>query len=336
MTTNKLSLRARLLRPIWSSVVAQVGRYDTVQELRAMQAGRAIKPQVPRGVTRETVLAGGVAAEWLVPEKAQRGVLFYLHGGAWTLGYYQPHRWMVAKMAQATERRALVLDYRLAPEHPFPAALDDCLAAYEWLLDQGARAQEIVIGGDSAGGNLTLAMLLALRDSRRPLPAAAVCLSPVTALVPPEGVELAPVDAPQVRDAGLPVEWAQNQLASYVGDNDPRQPLISPYYGHLRGLPPLLIQAGGNEWLREDAARFTAKAQEAGADVTLQVWPGMWHVWQILVGWMPEADRAVEEIAAFCRRQQAQGGGEGVKQAAKEDGTRQSRPSSGNSSEGTS
>lgn len=321
MAEQQISVRARILRPIWSRVVAQVGRYDTVQGLRAMQAGRAIKPQVPRGVSRQSVSAGGVAAEWLVPEKAQRGVLHYLHGGAWTLGYYQPHRWMVARMAQATERRALVLDYRLAPEHPFPAALDDCLAAYEWLLDQGTRPQEIVIGGDSAGGNLTLAMLLALRDSGRPLPAAAACLSPVTALVPPEGVELAPVGAPQVRDAGLPVEWAQKQLASYVGDNDPRQPLISPYYGDLRGLPPLLIQAGGNEWLREDAERFTARAREAGADVTLQVWPGMWHVWQILVGWMPEADRAVEEIAAFCRRHQAQGTGEATNWTARDDGT---------------
>lgn len=302
MTDSGISARARIARAIWGRLVAQIGKYENVQELRAMQASRGNLARVPRGVTREVITAGGAAAEWLVPSRCNRGFLLYLHGGAWTLGYYQPHRWMVARMAQGMERRALVVDYRVAPEYPFPAALDDCVAAYEWLLGQGVGADEIIIAGDSAGGNLTLATLLALRDQERPLPAAAVCLSPVTALVPPEGEETPARPAQSVHDAGLPVQWAQKQIQYYLGGADPRQPLISPYYGDLTGLPPLLIQAGEDEWLRVDAERFAAKASAAGVDVTLQVWPGMWHVWQILVGWMPEADRAVAEMVRFCRQ----------------------------------
>jgi monoterpene epsilon-lactone hydrolase len=286
---------------VWGRLTAHVSVWATPQEMRASMERSAGRPILPRGVTLQKVTAGGVPAEWLIPAAGATGVLLYLHGGAWTMGWYEPHRWLVSHLARATGRRALALDYRLAPEYPFPAPLEDCLAAYRWLLANGTRPEQIVIGGDSAGGNLTLTTMLALRDNGEPLPAAGVCLSPVTDLAT-EGQ--APVSG---GDAGLPVGWAREQLRMYLGDADPRQPLVSPFYADLRGLPPLLIQVGAEEYLAADARRFAARARTAGVDVTLQAYPGMWHVWQILVPFMPEASQAVEAIAAFAHAVEAGG-----------------------------
>jgi acetyl esterase/lipase len=267
--------------------------------MRASQERWTSRPILPRGVTLQKVIAGGVRAEWLTPAAGSaNGVLLYVHGGAWTMGWYEPHRWLVSHLARATGRRALALDYRLAPEHPFPAPLEDCLAAYRWLLANGTRPDEIIIGGDSAGGNLTLTTMLALRDNGEPLPAAGLCLSPVTDLAG------SGEPAPSVQDAGLPVDWAQEQTHMYLGDTDPHLPLVSPFYADLHGLPPLLIQVGGDEYLLSDVQRFVPRARAAGVDVTLEAYSGMWHVWQILVGLMPEASQAVAAIAAFCRQHQ--------------------------------
>jgi monoterpene epsilon-lactone hydrolase len=297
---NKPSFQSRMLRRVWSRLTGRVATFATPQQMHASMErsiGRAI---LPRGVSMQKVTAGGVPAEWLVPTtNAAEGVLLYVHGGAWTMGWYEPHRWLVSHLARATGRRALALDYRLAPEHPFPAPLHDCLAAYRWLLADAIRPEEIIIGGDSAGGNLTLTTMLALRDNAEPLPAAGVCLSPVTDLAG------SGEPGPFVQDAGLPLDWARAQTRYYLGDTDPHLPLVSPFYADLHGLPPLLIQVGEDEHLLRDARRFVPRARAAGVDVTLQVWPGMWHVWQILVGFMPEADEAVAAIAAFCRLHQA-------------------------------
>jgi monoterpene epsilon-lactone hydrolase len=294
-----LSVRARICRWVWSWVTARVGAYSTPQEMQRSLGRQLRRPILPRGVTLQKTTVGGVRAEWLIPAGAAPGaVLLYIHGGAWTMGWYEPHRWLVSHLARATARRALALDYRLAPAHPFPAALDDCLAACRWLLAKGTQPEEMIIAGDSAGGNLTLATMLALRDKGEPLPAAAVCLSPVTDLAGP-GQPQQPI-----HDAGLPIAWAQQQRRFYLGDADPHLPLVSPYYAGLHGLPPLLVQVGGDEYLLADAQRFVPRARAAGVDVTLQVWPGMWHVWQILVGFMPEANRAVAAVAAFCRQHQ--------------------------------
>jgi monoterpene epsilon-lactone hydrolase len=296
-----LSVRARICRWVWSRLTARVGAHGTPQEMQAPLAHQLDRPILPRGVTLQKTTVAGVRAEWLVPAAATPGaVLLYVHGGAWTMGWYEPHRWLVSHLARATARRALALDYRLAPAYPFPAALDDCLAAYRWLLANGTHPEKIIIAGDSAGGNLTLATMVALRDGGEPLPAAGVCLSPVT--------DLAGSGRPQesIHDAGLPVGWAQQQTRFYLGDADPHLPLVSPYHADLRGLPPLLVQVGADEYLLHDAQRFVPRARAAGVDVTLQVWPGMWHVWQILVGFMPEANQAVAAIAAFCRQHQPQ------------------------------
>jgi acetyl esterase/lipase len=296
----KLSLRSRFFRAVWKRMTSRTASFATPQEMNASMERWLNWPILARGVSRQEVVAGGVPAEWLTPvADAGRGVLLYVHGGAWTLGYYEPHRWLVSHMARATGRRALAIDYRLAPEHPFPAALEDCLAAYRWLLTTGIAAEHIVMGGDSAGGNLTLATMLALRDNGEPLPAAGVCLSPATDLA---GTGEAP---PSQEDVGLPLDWANEQVRLYLGDADPRLPLVSPHYADLHGLPPLLIQVGGDEWLRHDAQRFVPRALAAGVEVTLQVWPGMWHVWQILVPFLPEASQAVKAIGEFCRQQGA-------------------------------
>ncbi len=257
-----------------------VSRWDTPQAMQAAMARSMSYSIVPRGITLQKVTAGGVPAEWLTPAvDPANGVFLYIHGGAWTIGWYESHRWLVSHLARATGRRALALDYRLAPQYPFPAALEDCLAAYRWLLAHGTRPDDIVIGGDSAGGNLTLTTLLALRDSGEPLPAAGVCLSPVTNLVAESGNEDYPQIAPMgemaqtgessfategVRtqragvsgqDAGLPVAWAREQLRVYLNGTDPHLPLVSPLYADLHGMPTLLIQAGAGEFLADDARR---------------------------------------------------------------------------------
>lgn len=299
MVPRGTSWQSRIFRWVWSRLTASVKRYPTPQDMQASMQRTMGRPILPRGVTLQKVTAGGVPAEWLIPAAGSTdGVLLYIHGGAWTMGWYEPHRWLVSHLARATGRRALALDYRLAPEHPFPAALEDCLVAYRWLVSNGTLPQQIVIAGDSADGNLTLTTMLALRDNGEPLPAAGVCLSPVTDLAGTGGPESG---GPPVsdQDVGLPVDWAQEQTRMYLGDRDPHLPLVSPFYADLHGLPPLLIQVGGDEYLLDDAQRFVPRARAAGVDVTLQVYAGMWHVWQILVGLMPESDQAIAAVAAF-------------------------------------
>jgi acetyl esterase/lipase len=189
----------------------------------------------------------------------------------------------------------LAVDYRLAPEHPFPAALDDCLTAYIWLLTEGTSPREIVIAGDSAGGNLTLATLLALHDAREPLPAAAVCISPVTDF---EGTgETFRTN----KDPVLTAEFALAVRRHYAGGQDPKVPLLSPLHADLHDLPPLLLHAGGDEILLSDSTRFADKARASGVAVTLSIWPRMWHVWHLFAPFLPEAREAVGAIGAFVR-----------------------------------
>jgi acetyl esterase/lipase len=240
--------------------------------------------------------ADGVPAEWITtPESDRERTILYLHGGGYTQCSVNTHREMISRLARASTSRALAIDYRLAPEHPFPAALEDALAAYGWLFAQGIDSSRIAVAGDSAGGGLAVALMLALRDTARPLPAAGVCLSP--------WLDLVNTGATDAIDDYERAEW-QNVLqmtAAYLRDTDPYNPLASPLYADLIGLPPLLIQAGSADLLRRDSIRFAERAKEQGMDITLEIWPDMIHVWQMHAWTLPEGQQAIERIGDFIR-----------------------------------
>jgi epsilon-lactone hydrolase len=246
-------------------------------------------------VKRAAVSADGVPCEWIIPQNSPADqALIYLHGGGFVMGVSPPHLQMVAYLARKLGRRALMVDYRLAPDYPFPAALDDCVTAYLWLLKQDVSAPDIAVAGDSAGGNLTLTTLMKLRDSGDPLPAAAACLSPVA--------DLTKIDQARkgFKDPLLPAKAARFYTRSYVRRNDAHNPLISPVFGDWRGLPPLLVHAGEDEILRDDAVCIEALAKAAGVDVRLEVYPRMWHVWQIFLT-LPQATQSLDDIAQFLK-----------------------------------
>lgn len=238
----------------------------------------------------------GVPGEWITPPQVMdERVILYLHGGYYMVGSIQSHRNLAGNIANAAQARALIIDYRLAPEHPFPAGIDDALIAYLWLQDQGNRPDQIVLVGDSAGGGLVLSVLLALRERGKPLPAAAICLSPATDLtLSGESWKF------NAKKELVITRFIAEQVApKYLGEIDPHNPLASPLYGNLHGLPPLLIQVGSDEVLLSDSTSFAERARTAGVDVTLEVWPGMPHVWQFTASFVPEARQAIVKIGEF-------------------------------------
>ena len=252
----------------------------------------------PPDVKVEPVTAPERAAEWLTPPGARTdAVVLYLHGGGYAIGSPRSHRHLAAAIARAAGSRALLLDYRLAPEHPFPAALDDAVAAYQWLVRDGIAPSRIVIGGDSAGGGLTMATLLALRDRGLPLPAGAVGISPWVDLTN----SAASYATKAAVDPIVTIEGIALLTQAYIGTGDPKQPLVSPLYADLRGLPPLLIHVGSDEVLLDDAAGLAARARAAGVDVTLREWPQMIHVWHWFISMLDEAEQAIAEIGAFVK-----------------------------------
>ena len=274
----------------------------TVAERRA-QYERAEKAfPTPPEVKVERVSAPVAPAEWLRPPGAAAGrVVLYLHGGGYVIGSPRSHRHLAAAVAAAGQASALLLDYRLAPEHPYPAAVDDATAAYRWLLDQGIAPGHIVIGGDSAGGGLTVATLLALREARLPLPAGGVCISPWVDLTF-SGASYrtrAAVD-PIVTRPGI-----DKMARAYLGATSARTPLASPLFADLRGLPPLLIHVGSDEVLLDDAVQLADRAKAAGVDATLEVWDRMVHVWHWFLPMLDEAQSAVDGIGRFIRTRAA-------------------------------
>jgi acetyl esterase/lipase len=255
--------------------------------------------RAPKGTTVEQVDVAGIPARWIVaPGVADATTILYLHGGGFVLGWNNQYLTPLAYLSKMSEARVLALDYRLAPEYPFPAALEDCLAAYHWLMQQGTPPERIAIAGDSAGGSLTLATILALRDKGAPLPCAAVCLSP--------GCDMTLSGASyQTRakvDPVLSLPFIKATLIDYIGEADPRDPLLSPVFADLQGFPPLMIQAGNDEMLLSDAERMAELARAAGVETAFSIWPHMWHVFQLYAPFVPEARHAIEESATFIRR----------------------------------
>jgi monoterpene epsilon-lactone hydrolase len=255
-----------------------------------------ISERVPADVVCEKVDAGGVKAEWIAaPGAAADRVILYLHGGGYVIGSINTHRAMVSRIARASNARALSIDYRLAPEHPFPAAVEDATAAYKWLLAQGYKPGKIVIAGDSAGGGLTIVALLAIRDAGLPMPAGAVPISPWTDL---EGTGES-VLTRAARDVMVTQDNLQSSAKQYYGTHDPKDPLVSPVHANFRGLPPMLIQVGDAEILLDDATRVAKSAKAAGVDVDLEVWDEMPHVWHVFAKYLPEGQQAIDKIGKF-------------------------------------
>ncbi|HEY1851214.1 MAG TPA: alpha/beta hydrolase [Candidatus Binataceae bacterium] len=280
------------------AMIKSVPRDPTASVERMRGAMEKVSEHVARDVKCEAVSAGGVPAEWIVPPNAANDrVILYLHGGGYVMGSINTHRAMIARIARASEAKALALNYRMAPEDPFPTAVDDATAAYRWLLAQGYKPGKIVISGDSAGGGLTLATLLALRDAGIPLPAAAVPISPWADL---EGtgasIQTRAAADPMVDKAGL-LRMAQ----MYAGDSDPKNPLISPIYADYKGLPPMLIQVGDAEILLDDSTRVAERARAAGIKVELEAWPEMFHVWHVFAKILPEGQQAIDRIGEYVR-----------------------------------
>ena len=270
-----------------------------IEQSRAALDALLSRYLLPEGTTVESTIAGGVPAEWVSAGQVDPDrVVLYLHGGAYTRGSFLSHRPLAARLSSASRARVLVIAYRLAPEHTFPAPVEDASAAYRWLIHNGIRADRLVIAGDSAGGGLAVATLFALRESGDPLPAGAVLLSPWTDLTGTAASVRTLADA----DPWLNAERLTLVAGLYLGGADPRNPLASPLYGDLQGLPPLLIQVGTDEILLDDSTALAERAEAAGVEVTLEVWENMWHVFQGFAAEIPEGQEAIGRIGAFVRQ----------------------------------
>jgi len=291
-----ISFRARLVRLMSRQYFKTITPESDVAELRKSWDEIGSKLKVAKGVRLREAVVDHVSCEWLVPEKCDEAdVILYLHGGIYMLGSANTHRRMVSFIARETGMRALIPNYRLAPEHPFPAAIEDATLIYRKLLEQGIPAGRIAVGGDSAGGGLTMATLLALKNAGDPMPGAAFLMSPWLDLAGKgESLKTRADKDPWFDPANIP-----EMVRRYCGSRNPKAPLISPLYGELSGLPPVLIQVGDHEILLSDSTRMADRLTEAGVKVELQVWPEMWHVFQYFVGQMPESLRAIRDIASF-------------------------------------
>jgi acetyl esterase/lipase len=298
---GRVSLQAELLRVALRHLVKNRDRSSTLPA-EARQWGGSVQRWVPRppADTRTTaVRAGGVPGFRIVtPESRSDRHILFLHGGAFVLGSSKFYRHVTWRIASAARASLLTIDYRLAPEHRFPAALDDAIAAYRWLLADRIDARRIALVGDSAGGNLAFALLLKARDEGLPLPAAAVGLSP--------WLDLA-LESPSFKinaeaDPLLHVAEFPRLVRYYLESADPRTPYASPVYGDLSGLPPTLIQVGSDEILRDDSVRAAEKIRASGGECALEIWPRMPHDWHLFAPVLPEARAAIARIGDFLQR----------------------------------
>ena len=287
-----MSIRTTIIKKL---VALQMAGWSEgpVEAQRARQEKQIRYIRLPADVQCQPSNANGVPVEWIAAPGADSVVMMYLHGGAYTLGSINTARELTARLARVTNTRALAVDYRLAPEHPYPAAIEDALTVYRWLLKEVAPSR-IIIAGDSAGGGLALATLVALRDAGEALPAGAVFLSPWTDLA----LTGDSIQGKAATDPILDPESLAMYAGYYAGNHELTSPLLSPLYADLQGLPPLLIQVGTEEILLDDAVRCADKARAAGVDVTLEVWDEMFHIFQMLP-FFPETKKAIEHIAAF-------------------------------------
>jgi acetyl esterase/lipase len=303
-------LRRGPMRPTWSfgfELIARtlkrhaldISQLDWAAQRRAWEAGVQPSP-VLKELRAEASSLGGVAGEWFSPSRRtpNASVVLYFHGGAFIYGSPKTtHREVITRHMLASGGRIFAVEYRLAPEHPFPAASDDALAAYRGLLESGVDPRKIVMAGESAGGNLAIVTLLRAREANLPLPAGVVAVSPWVDLTARGGslVANAVFDWAEPEDF---VRWEKTYLAGH----DPRDALASPAFADLAGLPPLLVQLGEAEMLYDQVQAFAERARSQRADLTLSVYPDMIHNWHVLAGMFARCQDAIDEIGAFVRR----------------------------------
>ena len=292
-------LRNTLIKLIirWRRRKLDYNRPAAIRKGTEKLANRYIR--LPLKCMASQVDAGGVSAEWVSWQGRDSGrVIFYLHGGGYVICSPRTHRDLLWRLARACGARVLVPDYRLAPENPHPAAVEDAVKAYRWLLKSGVKPARVAVMGDSAGGGLALVLLQQLRDKKIPLPACAVCLSPWTDLTA-SGESM---EKNRRKDPLLSPEAIRIFARHYAPEGDLGQPSISPLFGDFRKLPPLLIQASSSEILMDDARRAAEKAKSAGVDAEITLWPGMIHVFQALASYLKDSRRAIRDIAAFVEK----------------------------------
>jgi len=251
-------------------------------------------------IETERVGVNGVAAEWIwAPESDKRRVILYLHGGGYVIGSVRTHKVLLAHLARAAKARVLALDYRLAPETPFPGPIDDTVNAYQWLLSDGIEPANMAIAGDSAGGGLVVAALVALKSVGEPLPAAGVCISPWSDMESTGGSMMTNSES----DPSVSKERLLKLAGIYLNGKNPQAPLASPIHADLTGLPPLLLQVGSIEVLLDDSTMLKEQAHKAGVSVQMEVWDDMPHVWHHYAPILPEARKAISKIGEFLLQQ---------------------------------
>ncbi|OZG75273.1 esterase [Hahella sp. CCB-MM4] len=254
----------------------------------------------PTGFRCEAGLAFGIPALWLSHEReCDARVILYLHGGGYVVGSTRTHLELACRIGRASQAQVMMLEYRLAPENPYPAALEDAVLAYQYLLDNGVKAHNIIVAGDSAGGGLTLATVMAIRDSGLPVPAGAVCLSPWLDL----SCCFSSISHRIQRDPIITPERVRFFARHYAAGQSLIDPGISPYFGDLRDLPPVLIQVGSDEILLNECKYFCRRAKRIGVPVHLHVWPHMFHVWHFAARLLPQSRSAIRDIGQFVQTQ---------------------------------
>ncbi|WP_045516771.1 alpha/beta hydrolase [Neobacillus niacini] len=277
-------------------VASQPAGLDLDASRKGLEMLSSLTPIAP-DIKVEKTTVKGIPAEWIAaPNAVENRVFLYLHGGAYILGNCNTHRGIAAKLSRSTGSKVLLPEYRLAPENPFPAAIEDAVQAYRWLISSGFKPEQIIIGGDSAGGGLTLSTLLSLKEAGDVLPALVVLLSPWTDLAGTGESMETRAEA----DPWLKPEASRATPVLYIGNLDPCTPLVSPIYADLEGLPPMLVHVGNDEILLSDSERLVDRARAAGVDVSFKVWNDMWHVFHTFE--IPEARQAIDEVGEFVNQ----------------------------------
>ncbi|MGV8998132.1 MAG: alpha/beta hydrolase [Parvibaculaceae bacterium] len=296
-----MSIQLFLLNPILRfRVKRRFKKSPDVLLLRPMMnEGIKMQKAPPADITIEPTNYGGIPCERIAaPNVNMNAAFFYIHGGGWVAGSPVTHRALTWRLSKQIGIPVVAVDYRLAPEHVFPAGLDDCVAAYKGILASGVPASSIIVGGDSAGGNLTLALALRLKDEGIALPAALVCLSPATDMTYSGGSATSNAKA----DTFFVPEIMNTVEQHYFPGQDPKNPYLSPLFGDVAGLPPTLFQVGSTEILRDDSVRLAEKMKAAGVITDLQVWPKVWHVWHVMADQLPEGEAAIRDIVTFVKK----------------------------------